>query len=40
MVPALRSNLLSLEAEKVKFASMFKPDHPRMMELNQQITEM
>lgn len=40
MVPALRSNLLSLEAEKVKLSSVFKPDHPRMIELNQQITEM
>jgi capsular exopolysaccharide synthesis family protein len=40
MVPALRSNLLSLEAEKVKFSSMLKPDHPRMIELNQQIAEM
>jgi succinoglycan biosynthesis transport protein ExoP len=40
MVPALRSNLLALEAEKVKLASIFKPDHPRMIELNQQISEM
>lgn len=40
MVPALRANLLSLEAEKVKLSSMMKPDHPRMIELNQQINEM
>jgi capsular exopolysaccharide synthesis family protein len=40
MVPALRSNLLALEAEKVKSSSIFKPDHPRMVELNQQISEM
>ncbi|TMB71057.1 MAG: polysaccharide biosynthesis tyrosine autokinase [Deltaproteobacteria bacterium] len=40
MVPVLRSNLLALEAEKVKLASIFKPDHPRMIELNQQISEM
>src|SRR5215813_1142070 len=40
MVPALRSNLLALEAEKVKLSSIFKPDHPRMIELNQQISEM
>ena len=40
MVPALRTNLLALEAEKVKLASIFKPDHPRMLELNQQISEM
>src|SRR5215813_12065347 len=40
MVPALRSNLLALEAEKVKLSSIFKADHPRMIELNQQISEM
>jgi succinoglycan biosynthesis transport protein ExoP len=40
MVPNLRSSLLTLEAEKVKLASTFKPDHPRMVELNQQISEM
>jgi polysaccharide biosynthesis transport protein len=40
MVPNLRSNLLTLEAEKVKLSSIFKPDHPRMIELNQQISEM
>jgi polysaccharide biosynthesis transport protein len=40
MVPTLRSNLLTLEADKIKLASIFKPDHPRMIELNQQISEM
>jgi succinoglycan biosynthesis transport protein ExoP len=40
MVPTLRSNLLLLEADKIKLGSIFKPDHPRMIELNQQITEM
>lgn len=40
MVPTLRSSLLALEAEKVKLSSIFKPDHPRMIELNQQIGEM
>jgi succinoglycan biosynthesis transport protein ExoP len=40
MVPSLRSNLLALESEKVKLSSMFKPDHPRMIDLSQQITEM
>jgi len=39
LVPQLRSTLLSLEAEKVKSSTVFKPDHPRMIELNQQITE-
>jgi capsular exopolysaccharide synthesis family protein len=39
MVPALRSSLLQLEAEKVKLSTVFKPDHPRMIELNQQISE-
>jgi len=39
MVPTLRSNLLGLEAEKVRVSTVFKPDHPRMMELNQQINE-
>jgi polysaccharide biosynthesis transport protein len=40
MVPTLRSNLLLLEADKIKLGSIFKPDHPRMIELNQQISEM
>jgi polysaccharide biosynthesis transport protein len=40
MVPALRANLLTLEGDKIKLASTFKPDHPRMIELNQQISEM
>jgi capsular exopolysaccharide synthesis family protein len=40
MVPTLRAKLLALEADKVKYSSTFKPDHPRMIELNQQITEM
>jgi succinoglycan biosynthesis transport protein ExoP len=40
MVPTLRTNLLALEAEKIKLSSIFKPDHPRMMELDQQISEM
>lgn len=39
LVPNLRSNLLVLEAEQVKLSSIFKPDHPRMVELNQQISE-
>ncbi|MGH7826652.1 MAG: GumC family protein [Candidatus Binatia bacterium] len=39
MVPNLRSNLLNLEGEKVKLSTIFKPDHPRMIELNKQITE-
>jgi capsular exopolysaccharide synthesis family protein len=39
MIPALRSNLLGLEAEKIRQSTVFKPDHPRMMELNQQINQ-
>ena len=39
MVPALRSNLLALEAEKIKQSTVLKPDHPRMIELNQQINQ-
>jgi capsular exopolysaccharide synthesis family protein len=39
LVPALRSSLLTLEAEKVKLSTVFKPDHPRMVELNQQMSE-
>jgi polysaccharide biosynthesis transport protein len=39
LVPNLRTSLLNLEAEKVKVSTVFKPDHPRMMELNQQISE-
>jgi capsular exopolysaccharide synthesis family protein len=40
MIPALRSNLLTLEAEKVKLSTVFKPDHPRILELNRQVDEM
>jgi polysaccharide biosynthesis transport protein len=39
LVPQLRSALLALETEKVKLSALFKPDHPRMAELNQQIAE-
>lgn len=39
LVPALRANLQNLEAERVKLSSTFKPDHPRMLELSQQIIE-
>jgi len=39
MIPTLRSTLLTLEAEKIKQSTVFKPDHPRMIELNQQIKE-
>jgi uncharacterized protein involved in exopolysaccharide biosynthesis len=38
LIPAHRSISL-LENEKVKLSTIFKPDHPRIMELNQQITE-
>src|SRR5215467_15976068 len=39
LVPSLRATLQNLEAERVKLSSTFKPDHPRMIELNQQIAE-
>ena len=39
MVLALRTNLLGLEAEKIKQSTVLKPDHPRMIELNQQINQ-
>jgi uncharacterized protein involved in exopolysaccharide biosynthesis len=39
LIPAHRSNLLTLENEKAKLSTVFKPDHPRIMELNQQMTE-
>ena len=39
LIPAHRSNLLALENEKVKLSTVFKPDHPRIMELTQQMTE-
>jgi hypothetical protein len=39
LIPSLRANLQGLEGERVKLSSTFKPDHPRMIELNQQIAE-
>jgi len=39
LIPAHRSNLLALENEKAKLSTIFKPDHPRIMELTQQMTE-
>jgi len=39
LVPALRANLQNLETERVRLSSTFKPDHPRMLELSQQIIE-
>ena len=37
LVQQLNSNVANLEAEKARLGSIFKPDHPRMQELNQQI---
>jgi capsular exopolysaccharide synthesis family protein len=37
-VPQLKSNLASLEAEKAKISTIFKPDHPRVQELNEHIS--
>ena len=39
MIPTLRASLLGLEGEKIKQSTVFKPDHPRIIELNQQIIE-
>src|SRR5262249_5256056 len=39
MIPTLRASLLALEGEKIKQSTVFKPDHPRIIELNQQIKE-
>jgi polysaccharide biosynthesis transport protein len=38
LVQQIRSNLANLEAESARSAKVFKPDHPRMQELNHQIT--
>jgi capsular exopolysaccharide synthesis family protein len=39
LIPTMRGNLLNLESEKLKLATIYKPDHPRIIELNQQISE-
>jgi capsular exopolysaccharide synthesis family protein len=39
LVPQLRSNLASLEAERTRLLTMFRPDHPRLRELSEQIVE-
>ena len=39
LIPNLRSNLLLLEADKVKLSTVFTSDHPRIIELTQQIDE-
>lgn len=37
VVQQLKTNLANLEAEKARSTTIFKPDHPRIRELNQQI---
>jgi capsular exopolysaccharide synthesis family protein len=37
-VPQLKTNLATLEAEKAKLSTIFKPDHPRLQELNEHIS--
>ncbi|HEY7317348.1 MAG TPA: polysaccharide biosynthesis tyrosine autokinase [Candidatus Binatia bacterium] len=37
LVQQLKGNITTLEAEKARLGTIFKPDHPRMQELNQQI---
>ena len=39
LVPILRGNLATLEAERTRLSTTFKPDHPRMLELSQQLSE-
>jgi len=36
-IPQLKSHLTALEAEKAKASTIFKPDHPRIRELNEHI---
>jgi capsular exopolysaccharide synthesis family protein len=38
LVQQLKSNLANLEAEKARLATTFKPDHPRIQQLNHEIT--
>jgi polysaccharide biosynthesis transport protein len=38
LVQQLKSSVATLEAEKARTATIFKPDHPRVKELNQQIS--
>jgi polysaccharide biosynthesis transport protein len=37
LVQQLKSNIANLEAEKARTATIFKPNHPRIQELNQQL---
>jgi polysaccharide biosynthesis transport protein len=39
LVQQLKSNLATLEAENARLATTFKPDHPRIQQLNHQIAE-
>ncbi len=36
-IPQLKTNLAALEAEKAKLSTIFKPDHPRLQEINEHI---
>jgi len=38
LVQQLKGNVASLEAEKARLSTIFKPDHPRVKEVAQQIT--
>jgi len=37
-IPQLKANLATLEAEKARVSTIFKPDHPRIQELGVQIS--
>ena len=37
LVQQLKSNIANLDSEKARLGTVFKPDHPRMQELNKQI---
>jgi polysaccharide biosynthesis transport protein len=39
LIPTLKTNLANLEAEQTKLSTTFKPEHPRRLHLDQQISE-
>ena len=39
VIQQMRTNLLALEAEQAQLSATFTPAHPRLVELNQQISE-
>jgi uncharacterized protein involved in exopolysaccharide biosynthesis len=37
-IPQLKGNITTLEAEYARLSTIFKPDHPRLQELNEHVT--